>query len=76
MKDLIADIARGLVDNPGAVDVVERSDAEATLIELSVAEDDLGKVIGRNGRTARAMRALLAGISQRDRRRYELEIVD
>jgi predicted RNA-binding protein YlqC (UPF0109 family) len=76
VKDLIEFLAKSLVDDPDAVKIrtVERD--QATVIELEVAPPDLGKVIGRQGRTARAMRTLLAAAGQKARRRYMLDIVD
>ena len=76
MKELVEFLAKSLVDNPDAVNIrtVERD--QATVIELEVAAPDLGKVIGRQGRTARAMRALLTAAGQKTRRRYILDIVD
>jgi predicted RNA-binding protein YlqC (UPF0109 family) len=77
MTGLIDYIARELVDHPEAVDVKEVPDgADATLIELRVASDDLGKVIGRQGRTARAIRTLLAAAASKQQRRVSLEIIE
>jgi hypothetical protein len=77
VKELIEFVAKSLVDDPAAVDVVriDRGDS-MTVLELEVAPEDLGKVIGRQGRTARAMRTLLAAAGQKERRRYVLDIVD
>ena len=77
MKELIEFVAKSLVDDPTSVEVVriDRGDS-MTVFELEVAPDDLGKVIGRQGRTARAMRTLLAAAGQKERRRYVLDIVD
>lgn len=76
MDELIEFLAKSLVDDAGAVkvDMLERGDQ--TVIELEVAEADLGKVIGRQGRTARAIRTVLAAASQKARRRYVLDIID
>jgi predicted RNA-binding protein YlqC (UPF0109 family) len=76
MKDLVEFLAKSLVDDPAAVRIhtIERDDA--TVIELEVAPADLGKVIGRQGRTARALRTLLAAAGQKTRRRYILDILD
>ncbi len=78
LTELIDYIARSLVDRPDEVKVelVEEEDDRALIVELTVAEDDLGKVIGRDGRTARAMRTLLAASSARMRRRAVLEILE
>jgi predicted RNA-binding protein YlqC (UPF0109 family) len=76
MKDLVEFLAKSLVDDPAAVRIhtIERDDA--TVIELEVAPADLGKVIGRQGRTARALRTLLTAAGQKTRRRYILDILD
>ena len=76
MKDLVEFLAKSLVDDPAAVRIhtVERDDA--TVLELEVAPADLGKVIGRQGRTARALRTLLNAAGQKTRRRYILDILD
>ena len=75
-KELVLFLARALVDEPDEVqvDVVE-SDRRVTL-ELTVAPDDLGKVIGKDGRTARAMRTLLSSMQTRSRRRVLLDILE
>lgn len=75
--ELIGFIARSLVDDPEQVKVeVVDEDDRAVILELTVAPGDLGKVIGRDGRTARAMRTLLAATSARLRRRAVLEILE
>ena len=76
MKELVEFIARSLVDSPEGVKVEEIDQDRATVIELSVAPDDLGKVIGRQGRTARALRTVLSAASTRSGRRYSLDILD
>ncbi len=76
MKELIEFLAKSLVDDPDAVHVHTYDRADTTVIELEVAEADLGKVIGRQGRTARAIRTVLAAAAQKSRRRYTLDIVD
>ena len=65
-----------IVDEPEEIDLEEIPGRESTLFELQVAPDDLGKVIGRQGRTARALRSLLAARGSRDGERYELEIIE
>jgi uncharacterized protein len=76
MAELLEFLARKLVDEPDAVRV-ERVDEEDTVVlRLHVAEDDLGKVIGRQGRIARALRTIVRAGSSRERRRVQLEIVD
>lgn len=69
-------VVKLIVDDPDAVRVSEHPQGQTTLFELQVADDDLGKVIGRQGRTARSLRSLLMARGARDRRRYELEILD
>lgn len=76
MKALIENIARALVDDPEAVRVREVEGDQATVLELAVAPDDLGKVIGRQGRTVRAMRTLLGAASIRAGKRTMLEIME
>jgi uncharacterized protein len=76
VKDLIEFIARSLVDEPDTVHVGEKERGGITRYELEVAPDDLGKVIGRQGRTARAMRTVLAAAAQKSRRRVQLDILD
>ena len=74
-KELVEFVARSLVDDPAAVRVEEVRDAEGIVIELHVAEDDMGKVIGRNGSVAKALRTLLKVISARDGEPVSLEIL-
>jgi predicted RNA-binding protein YlqC (UPF0109 family) len=76
MKDLIAYIAKALVDHPEAVEVSEIEGEQTSVIELKVAKDDLGKVIGKQGRTARAMRTILSAASTKVRKRSVLEIIE
>ncbi|MDP3481247.1 MAG: KH domain-containing protein [Desulfoprunum sp.] len=76
MEELIAFIARSLVDQPDAVRVSRTEEDDAVIIELAVAADDLGKVIGKQGRTARAMRSLLATLATKENKRSRLEIVE
>lgn len=76
MKDLVEFVVESLVDEPDYVNVRMRDRDQATVIELEVAPEDLGKVIGRQGRTARAIRTLLQAAGQKSRRRYVLDIVD
>ena len=65
-----------IVDEPEEIDLEEIPGRESTLFELQVASEDLGKVIGRQGRTARALRSLLAARGSRDGESYELEIIE
>ncbi len=77
MKELLEYLARGLVDSPDDVSVVEVSEDDGTtVLELSVGEDDYGNVIGRGGRTASALRTIIKTAAQRDRRRVFVDIVD
>jgi uncharacterized protein len=76
VRDLITFLAKSLVDHTDEVYTSTYDRADSTVIELEVAQEDLGKVIGRQGRTARAMRTLLAAAGQKSRRRYSLDILD
>jgi hypothetical protein len=76
MKELIRYIAKALVDNPEAVEVSEVEGEQTSVIELKVAKEDLGKVIGKQGRTARAMRTILSAASTKIRKRSVLEIIE
>ena len=76
LEELIRFVARSLVDEPEDVRVTTVEDDRAVVLELSVAEDDLGKVIGKDGRTARAMRTVLAASSARLKKRAVLEILE
>ena len=76
MKDLIEYIAKSLVDNSDEVRVSEVQGERTSIIELRVAKEDLGKVIGKQGRTARAMRTILSAASTKIRKRSVLEIVE
>jgi predicted RNA-binding protein YlqC (UPF0109 family) len=74
-KELVEYVAKSLVDDPDAVTVTEVVDADGTVIELHVAEDDMGKVIGRNGSVAKALRTLLKVTAARDGDAVTLEIL-
>jgi uncharacterized protein len=76
IEELIGYIARSLVDDPDAVEVEALDGDNTIVVELTVAKADLGKVIGREGRTARAIRTLLAAASARQQRRAVLEILE
>ena len=76
MKDLIGYIAQTLVDHPEQVSVTEVKGDQATVLELKVAKEDIGKVIGKQGRTAKAMRTVLAAASAKIKKRTVLEIVE
>jgi len=76
MKDLIGYIARALVDKPEEVVVTEIEGRQTCVVELKVAQEDIGKVIGRQGRTARAMRTILSAASAKINKRSVLEIIE
>jgi predicted RNA-binding protein YlqC (UPF0109 family) len=76
MKELIAYIAKALVDSPDQVEVSEVEGGQTSVIELRVAKEDLGKVIGKQGRTAHAMRTILGAASTKLRKRSVLEILE
>ncbi len=76
MKDLIKYIAQALVDNPEQVEVSEVEGNQTSVLELKVAKEDLGKVIGKQGRTARAMRTILSAASAKIKKRTVLEIIE
>ena len=76
MKDLLIRIAQALVDDPEQVRVTEIKATQASVLELRVAKSDMGKIIGKRGRTADAIRVILIAASGKTRRRYVLEIVE
>ena len=76
LKDLIASIAQALVDEPDGVEVTEIDGDHSSILELRVAKGDIGKVIGKDGRTAQSMRTILAAASIKLGRRAQLDIVD
>lgn len=76
MKELVEMIAKALVDKSDQVEVTEVEGEQTTVIELKVAKDDLGKVIGKQGRTARAIRTILGAASTKIRKRSVLEIIE
>ncbi len=76
MKDLIAYIAKVLVDKPEEVVVTEIRGQQTSMIELKVAKEDIGKIIGKQGRTAQAIRTILNGASAKLRKRSSLEIIE
>lgn len=76
MKELVAYMARELVDFPEQVEVREIEGEKTTVIELKVAKDDIGKVIGRQGKTARAMRSILSATATKQGKRAMLEILE
>lgn len=76
MKELVETVCKSLVDNPDQVKVTQIDGEQTTILELRVAPSDLGKVIGKQGRTARAIRTILAAAGMKQRRRYNLEIIE
>ncbi len=76
MKELVEDIAKALVDIPEEVSVREVEGEQVTVLELRVAPSDLGKVIGKQGRTARSVRTLLGAAGMKLNRRFTLEILE
>ena len=76
MKELLLYVAKQLVDDPEAVTVTEREDGESTVLELHVAPEDMGKVIGRQGRIAKEIRTLMRSVAQRQGTKVSVEIVD
>ena len=76
MKELIKYIAQALVDHPEEVSVAEVEGNQTSVLELKVAKEDLGKVIGKQGRTARAMRTILSAASAKLKKRSVLEIIE
>jgi uncharacterized protein len=76
VRQLVEQIARALVDQPDRVQVKEVEGEQTTVLELRVAPEDLGKVIGKQGKTARAMRTLLAAAGMKIRKRFVLEILE
>lgn len=76
VKELVEDIARALVDDPEQVSVKEVTGEQVTVLELRVAPADLGKVIGKQGRTARSIRTLLGACGVKLNRRFNLEILE
>jgi len=76
MRELVEQIAKALVDQPDKVSVREVQGEQTTVLELRVANEDLGKVIGKQGKTARSIRTLLAAAGMKVRKRFVLEILE
>ena len=74
MKEIVEVIAKALVDHPEAVEVTEKEEERQTLLELHVAEDDMGKVIGKQGRIAKAIRTLVKAAATREEKKVTVEI--
>ncbi len=75
MKELVLDIAKALVDNPEAVVVEETKQNDEIILKLTVAQDDMGKVIGKQGRIAKAIRTVIKSAANKERVRVSLEII-
>ena len=75
-KDLLELMAKALVDKPDDVKVDELEEGEATVLELHVDPEDVGKIIGKQGRTVRALRTILDAAGQKMERRYEVEVIE
>jgi hypothetical protein len=75
MKELVLDIAKALVDNPEAVVVEETKEKDEIILKLKVSEDDMGKVIGKQGRIAKAIRTVVKSAANRENVKVSLEIV-
>lgn len=75
MKELVEVVAKALVDHPDEVAVTQRKEGRTTVIELHVAPSDMGKVIGKQGRIAKAIRAVVKAASNKDNQRVDVEIV-
>jgi hypothetical protein len=76
MKDLVVEIVRAIVDQPEAVSVNEIESNQTAVLEISVAKTDIGKVIGKHGRTAQAIRTIIGAAAGKRRKRYLFEIID
>ena len=76
MKELLLYMAKNLVDNPDAVSVTEITEEDGLVLELRVAPEDMGKVIGRQGRIAKEIRTIIKTVAQRDGEKVTVEIVD
>ncbi|MBP1753080.1 MAG: putative RNA-binding domain protein [Geobacteraceae bacterium] len=76
MKELVEMIAKALVDDPSKVNATEEMENETTVIKLTVAKEDMGRIIGKEGRTAKAMRTLLNAVSTKSNKKAILKIVE
>ena len=76
MKELVEVIAKSLVDHPEAVVVDEKQEGQQTVLELHVAEDDMGKVIGRQGRIAKALRTVVKAAATRENKKVSVDIIE
>jgi len=76
MRSLVINIAQLLVDKPGMVDVKEMHGAHTTVLELTVAKEDIGKIIGKQGKTAQAIRTILSAVASKNKKRTVLQIIE
>ena len=76
MKELVELIAKSLVDNPENVQVSQLDGEQTSILELKVAQEDMGKIIGKQGRTAQAIRVILGAAGMKLKKRFNLEIID
>lgn len=76
LKNLVEEMARALVDHPDQVEVSEVEGEQTTVFELKVAKEDLGKIIGKEGRTARSLRTIISAASAKLKKRSVLEIIE
>jgi uncharacterized protein len=76
MKELVHYLAKSLVNNPGAVEITETASADASILQLKVAKEDLGRIIGRQGRTAKSIRTLVNAAAAISNRKVALEIFE
>lgn len=76
MKTLVESIAKALVDDPTQVNATEETEEETLVIKLTVAKDDMGRIIGKEGRTAKAIRTILNAVSTKDNKKAILKIVE
>jgi len=76
MRQLVETIAKALVDDPGQVKASEEMEEETTIIKLTVAKEDMGRIIGKEGRTAKAIRTLLNAVSTKDSKKAVLKVVE
>ena len=76
MKALVETIAKSLVDNPSQVVVAEETEEDTLVIKLTVAKEDMGRIIGKEGRTAKAIRTILNAVSTKDNKKAMLKIVE
>ena len=76
MKELVESIAKALVDNPDKVQVTQLDGERSSIIELKVSQEDLGKIIGKQGRNAQAIRVILGAAGMKLKKRFNLEIIE